>query len=65
MTFEQGSDWLANFIEFPQPKIGGGWPVIGYWAENILNLNGSRLWQKLLHEHACKSLRHWVFVGHR
>jgi molybdopterin-dependent oxidoreductase alpha subunit len=54
MTFDQYSD-LASFSSTPRPDVGGGWPVIGYWAENTFNPDGLQLWEKLFHEHACKS----------
>jgi molybdopterin-dependent oxidoreductase alpha subunit len=38
-----------------RPQVGGGWPVIGFWAKNTFSPQGLRLWQKLFHHHACKS----------
>jgi molybdopterin-dependent oxidoreductase alpha subunit len=35
------------------PEIGGGLPVIQYWAEHTLNPEGPKLWQTLLHKSAC------------
>jgi molybdopterin-dependent oxidoreductase alpha subunit len=35
------------------PEIGGGLPVIQYWAEHTLNPEGPKLWKTLLHKSAC------------
>jgi molybdopterin-dependent oxidoreductase alpha subunit len=37
------------------PDIGGGLPVIEYWAEHTLSPEGSKLWKTLLHHSACLS----------
>ena len=37
------------------PDIGGGLPVIEYWAEHTLSPEGAKLWQTLLHKSACLS----------
>jgi hypothetical protein len=37
------------------PKIGGGLPVIQYWAEHTLSPEGPALWKTLLHHSACLS----------
>ncbi|MBR8836759.1 MAG: FdhF/YdeP family oxidoreductase [Stigonema ocellatum SAG 48.90 = DSM 106950] len=37
------------------PKIGGGLPVIKYWAEHTLSPEGPKLWKTLLHKSACLS----------
>ncbi|HEY9608906.1 FdhF/YdeP family oxidoreductase [Allocoleopsis sp.] len=37
------------------PDIGGGLPVIQYWAEHTLSPEGPKLWQTLLHKSACPS----------
>ena len=37
------------------PAIGGGLPVIEYWAEHTLSPEGPKLWQTLLHKSACLS----------
>ena len=37
------------------PAIGGGLPVIEYWAEHTLSPEGAKLWQTLLHKSACLS----------
>ncbi|NJO71985.1 MAG: oxidoreductase, partial [Oscillatoriales cyanobacterium RM1_1_9] len=35
--------------------MGGGLPVIQYWAKHTLSPKGPQLWQKLLHKSACLS----------
>jgi molybdopterin-dependent oxidoreductase alpha subunit len=42
----------ASDAELP---VGGGWPVIQYWAEQTLTPEGPQLWQTLLHRSACLS----------
>lgn len=37
------------------PNMGGGLPVIQYWAEHTLSPEGPKLWQTLLHKSACLS----------
>lgn len=37
------------------PEMGGGLPVIQYWAEHTLSPEGPRLWQTLMHKSACLS----------
>ena len=37
------------------PEIGGGLPIIQYWAEHTLNPEGLKLWETLLHKSACLS----------
>ncbi len=37
------------------PAIGGGLPVIEYWAEHTLSPEGAKLWKTLLHKSACLS----------
>ncbi|MBD0311437.1 MAG: hypothetical protein ICV86_00625, partial [Microcoleus sp. T3-bin5] len=32
------------------PEIGGGLPVIEYWAEHTLSPEGPKLWKTLLHK---------------
>jgi len=39
----------------PDPPIGGGWPVLAYWAKETLSPQGLRLWQTLHHKSACLS----------
>ena len=37
------------------PDIGGGLPVIEFWAEHTLSPEGPKLWQTLFHKSACLS----------
>ena len=37
------------------PDIGGGLPVIGYWAQHTLSPEGAKIWETLLHKSACLS----------
>lgn len=37
------------------PEIGGGLPVIQYWAEHTLSPEGPKLWSTLFHKSACLS----------
>jgi molybdopterin-dependent oxidoreductase alpha subunit len=37
------------------PAMGGGLPVIQYWAEHTLSPEGPKLWQTLLHKSSCLS----------
>jgi len=37
------------------PDIGGGLPVIEFWAEHTLSPEGTKLWKTLLHKSACLS----------
>lgn len=37
------------------PNVGGGMPVIGYWAEKTISPQGAKIWSKLLHKSACLS----------
>jgi molybdopterin-dependent oxidoreductase alpha subunit len=37
------------------PEIGGGLPVIEYWAKHTLSPEGPKLWQTLFHHSACLS----------
>jgi molybdopterin-dependent oxidoreductase alpha subunit len=37
------------------PDIGGGLPVIEYWAKHTLSPEGPKLWKTLLHHSACLS----------
>ncbi len=38
-----------------KPDMGGGLPVIKYWAEQTLSPDGLKLWQTLFHKSACLS----------
>jgi molybdopterin-dependent oxidoreductase alpha subunit len=54
---------LQNVQQFPEfndknentPEIGGGLPVIEYWAEHTLSPEGPKLWKTLFHHSACLS----------
>ncbi|AFZ35285.1 oxidoreductase alpha (molybdopterin) subunit [Stanieria cyanosphaera PCC 7437] len=37
------------------PKMGGGLPVVEYWARHTLSPEGLKLWQTLFHKSACLS----------
>jgi molybdopterin-dependent oxidoreductase alpha subunit len=37
------------------PTVGGGMPVIQYWAEHTLSPDGPKIWQTLSHKSACLS----------
>ncbi len=37
------------------PEIGGGLPIIKYWAEHTLAPEGPKIWKTLLHHSACLS----------
>ncbi|AHJ27378.1 Putative formate dehydrogenase oxidoreductase protein [Nodularia spumigena CCY9414] len=37
------------------PDVGGGIPVIKYWAEKTISADGVQVWQKLFHKSACLS----------
>ncbi|MBD2088781.1 FdhF/YdeP family oxidoreductase [Microcoleus sp. FACHB-1515] len=37
------------------PEIGGGLPVIEYWAKKTLSPQGAKIWKTLLHKSACLS----------
>lgn len=37
------------------PQVGGGLPVIQYWAEQTLSPEGAKIWQTLFHKSACLS----------
>jgi molybdopterin-dependent oxidoreductase alpha subunit len=37
------------------PSVGGGMPVIQYWAEHTLSSDGPQIWKTLLHKSACLS----------
>lgn len=37
------------------PEIGGGLPVVQFWAEHTLSPEGPKLWQTLFHKSACPS----------
>ncbi|MDJ0533007.1 MAG: FdhF/YdeP family oxidoreductase [Xenococcaceae cyanobacterium MO_207.B15] len=37
------------------PDMGGGFPVLKYWAENTLSPEGFKIWKTLFHKSACLS----------
>jgi molybdopterin-dependent oxidoreductase alpha subunit len=37
------------------PQVGGGLPVIQYWAEQTLSPDGAKIWKTLFHKSACLS----------
>lgn len=37
------------------PSVGGGMPVIQYWAEQTLSPSGPQIWKTLLHKSSCLS----------
>jgi molybdopterin-dependent oxidoreductase alpha subunit len=37
------------------PNVGGGMPVIKYWAEKTISADGKKIWEKLFHKSACLS----------
>ncbi len=38
-----------------KPSMGGGMPIVGYWAEKTLTPEGLLLWKTLFHKSACLS----------
>ncbi|MBR8836784.1 MAG: FdhF/YdeP family oxidoreductase [Stigonema ocellatum SAG 48.90 = DSM 106950] len=38
-----------------KPTMGGGMPIVGYWAEKTLTPEGLLLWKTLFHKSACLS----------
>ncbi|CAN1213177.1 Oxidoreductase alpha (Molybdopterin) subunit [Tumidithrix helvetica PCC 7403] len=51
------SDENAENTQYPaqKPTVGGGLPVLSYWAEKTLQPKGALLWQTLMHKSACLS----------
>ncbi|MEM8504599.1 MAG: FdhF/YdeP family oxidoreductase [Cyanobacteria bacterium P01_D01_bin.1] len=45
----------ASSSKHPGENIGGGLPVIEYWAKNTLSPQGPSVWKTLLHKSACLS----------
>lgn len=37
------------------PDVGGGMPVIKYWATHTISPDGPKIWQTLFHKSACLS----------
>jgi molybdopterin-dependent oxidoreductase alpha subunit len=54
-TTDNQSNPLLEDKNDATPDIGGGLPVIKYWAEHTLSPEGPKLWQTLLHKSACLS----------
>jgi molybdopterin-dependent oxidoreductase alpha subunit len=48
----------------PPPTVGGGLPVLQYWANQTLSADGPKLWQTLFHKSACLSCA-WGTGGQR
>jgi molybdopterin-dependent oxidoreductase alpha subunit len=46
---------LAEEANPPIAEVGGGWPVIQYWADKTLSAQGPKIWQTLFHKSACLS----------
>lgn len=46
----------SDSSQHPQnPEVGGGLPVVQYWAKHTLSPHGPQLWQTLFHKSACLS----------
>ena len=54
---QKTDDRAQNLIQQDEnsPPIGGGLPIIQYWAEHTLSPEGPKLWKTLLHKSACLS----------
>jgi len=52
---QEQSNPAQNGDNHHTPEMGGGLPVIQYWAEHTLSPEGPKLWQTLLHKSACLS----------
>ncbi len=55
MKQENQSTSVTNGHTHNTPEMGGGLPVVQYWAEHTLSPEGPKLWQRLLHKSACLS----------
>lgn len=55
MTNLSNSETENPTLDTSKPTMGGGLPVISYWAEKTLDLKGGLLWKTLLHKSACLS----------
>ncbi len=55
ITSGKQSDSLLENKNQQTPDIGGGLPIIEYWAKHTLAPEGPLLWQTLLHKSACLS----------
>lgn len=51
ITSSEPTDLLSEKNE-QTPDMGGGLPIIGYWAKHTLAPEGAKLWQTLLHKSA-------------
>ncbi|HEY9823941.1 MAG TPA: FdhF/YdeP family oxidoreductase [Stenomitos sp.] len=49
------SDAIATQPFSHSPQMGGGMPVVQYWAAHTLSPEGPQLWKTLLHKSACLS----------
>lgn len=52
---ESQGDRPSPSVEPDTPDMGGGLPVINYWAEHTLSPEGPKLWKTLTHKSACLS----------
>ena len=52
-NFDSQSTPIFNNANENTPDMGGGLPIIGYWAEHTLSPEGVKLWKTLLHKSAC------------
>ncbi|MGB5974426.1 MAG: FdhF/YdeP family oxidoreductase, partial [Nodosilinea sp.] len=52
---ENADTFGAKDESIPAPEVGGGLPVIKYWAEKSLSPQGPQIWKKLFHKSACLS----------
>ncbi|MEM8717344.1 MAG: FdhF/YdeP family oxidoreductase, partial [Cyanobacteria bacterium P01_G01_bin.4] len=56
MEPERNGDSIEPSAQSPAGKeMGGGWPLVQYWAEETLSAKGPKLWKTLLHKSACIS----------
>lgn len=54
-TTDNQSNPLLEDKNDATPNVGGGLPIIEYWAKHTLSPEGAKLWQTLLHKSACLS----------
>jgi len=40
-----------------KPEMGGGMPLVQYWAQKTLSPQGPQIWKTLLHKSTCLSSR--------
>lgn len=55
MNTNNGQNGFTDAQNPEMPDMGGGMPLIQYWAEHTLSGEGPKLWQTLLHKSACLS----------